>query len=833
LRLQGKLLLLLIPLVATALVAIGSAAYVQLRANLEDNHRHQIEILVDQITRQVQAKIRTAEANASLFASGYLLQEYALTDDEHERYRLLHRPLMRAFAGYQNAYPDYYELRFVLPDGYEAARRVVGTLPNQSDIEYDTALLEALAQARDRAHSQVAINPDNGELALYVGRAIRLRDSSVDPVVAEPLLRGYLIVTVRFSQLQRLLASRLLGSEGRLFVSDDNGRLLLGDGAAADSGSEAEHHHYVFSTADRQTLRDQLMRSNRVTLAWLDGAAYVHGRELSPGLYLYGALPNTVVASATARLRDTVVVVTLLTIAAFTVVLFAALRRLVLHPLRRLESLAHRIGHGHLDVTAPSSGKDEVASLARSFTRMAENLAASNAQVRFLAEHDSLTGLPNRHLFQDYLEKALAHAQRQRENLVMLFLDVDEFKNVNDTLGHQAGDILLREFAERLLGVVRAQDMVARRQSTPREMVARLGGDEFTILLPGVKEPTDAATVAQRIFQCLEAPFSIDQQQFFVGASIGVTVFPHDGETAADLIKHADLAMYHAKRSGKNNYQFFAPAMNETALRRMQMETRLRRALDNREFALFLQPIVDLAHGGIVSAEALIRWHDTETGQMVMPDEFIPVAESSGLILPIGEWVLEEACRISLRLQDRGLPALRIGVNASALQIENGQLVSRIEQVLRDTGLQPQRLELELTETVIMSAARSVQGDLERLRAMGVSLALDDFGVGYSSLSYLRHFAIDKLKIDRRFVHGCVDDESQRSIVEAIIALAHALGYRVVGEGIEDTRERNFLAARGCDLGQGFLFYRPMPAERFEALVTLSGAMPRRQAHGS
>lgn len=833
-RLQGKLLLLLIPLVGGALVAIGSVAYLQLRGNAERNYLQQMDTLLDQLSQQVQSKIRTAEANLELLAANYLVEKYALVADEAERYRLLQRPLLRSFAGYQNVYPDYYEIRYLLPDGYEAARRVLGEVPNRTETEAQNPFFRNLAAVEDAVRSELGVNSDNGEVALFVGKPLRLRDPSVDPVLAKPLLRGYLVITVSLSQLEQQLLSRPLGDTGILFVADAAGEILLHGHVHDDAAAALEpDHSHVLTAADLRALRGGVERPGRAWLDLLDGPVYLQGRELSPQLYLYGALPVDTVKAATEQLGELVIAITLSTIVAVAGVLFFALRRLVLRPLQRLEAVAHQIGRGRLDIAIASSGSDEMASLGQSLAGMAESLARSNERVRFLADHDSLTGLPNRRLFQDYLGKALARARRHGETLVLLFLDIDEFKNVNDTLGHQAGDVLLEQFAERLLGVLREEDMVAHNRRVPGEMVARLGGDEFIVLLPGLAAPATAAGIAERILGRLREPFVINRQRFFVGASIGITVYPDDGDSVPDLVKHADLAMYHAKRSGKNNYQFFAPEMNAAVVRRMHMERRLRQALERQEFVLHFQPVIELRSGRILGAEALVRWQDLDTGRLVPPDEFIPLAEATGLILPLGEWVLLQACTLAKGWQDRGLPRLQVGVNASALQVERGELSQKVREVLALTGLAAEWLELELTETVIMAAAAEVQAELTRLQALGCSIALDDFGVGYSSLNYLRHFSIDKLKIDRSFVRDCAGVTSQGGIVTAIIALAHAFGHKVVGEGVETEGELAFLQAQGCDLGQGFLFSRPLPAAEFEALLEQQAVATRLQACAS
>lgn len=808
-RLRGKLLTLLIPLVGSAMVALGSLAYLQLRDAAERAQLQQVETLLDQVARQVRAVIGAAQANAQLFASEYLLEKYALAEDEAERYRLLQRPLLRAFARYQKAYPDYYEIRFVLPDGYASARRVIGgTLGAGGAGEHDP-WIRALEDAGDGVQTRVRINPDNGEVAVYVGKPVRLRQITEDPTRARPVLRGYLVITMRLAELERQLDGRPFGESGLLFATDDASRLLF------DAGGRPA----LPSDGDRTRLREAIGAVDLVSLDWLDGPVYLLGRAVTPGLVLYAALPRATVQATTTRLGHIVVAATVLTILLVSGVLFAALRRLVLRPLQRLEGLAGAIGEGRLDVEIVSTGDDEMASLERSFARMAQSLAASNDRVRFLADHDSLTGLPNRRLFQEFLHRALAHSRRAEEKLGLLFLDMDEFKNVNDTLGHHAGDQLLERFAERLVGVLRAQDLVAHRNDGPGHLVARLGGDEFIILLSGVRSPTDAATVAERILDRLRDPFVINRQRFFIGASIGITVFPDDGDTVADLVKHADLAMYHAKRAGKNTYQFYSADMNVAAVHRMQTERRLRRALERDEFVLHFQPIVDLRTGVVVGAEALLRWQDPETGDLVPPDEFIPVAEACGLILPIGDWVLESATAIARGWPSHGPAPLRVCVNVSALQVEQGGLAARVAATLEQTGLEPSRLEVELTETVIMSSVATVQAELDQLKALGVTVALDDFGIGYSSLGYLRRFSIDTLKIDRSFVAGCMSQPSQRGIVSAVIAMAQALELRIVAEGIESDDERAFLCAEGCNLGQGYLFSRPLPAAEFERLL--------------
>ena len=434
-------------------------------------------------------------------------------------------------------------------------------------------------------------------------------------------------------------------------------------------------------------------------------------------------------------------------------------------------------------------------------------LKATEEKLERLAYYDSLTALPNRALFRDRLGHEMAGARRHGSRLAVMFIDLDRFKYVNDTLGHSAGDRLLLEVAERLVGCVREADTVA-----------RLGGDEFVVILADLEEGAWAGGVAQLIIDAISRPFTLDGQEVFVGASVGIGVWPDDGESAETLIKNADVAMYHAKEAGRGTFKFFTEAMNQHTAHHLELEACLRRALERDELRLHYQPQVDLASGEVVGMEALVRWENPERG-MVSPGEFIPIAEETGLILPIGEWVLEEVCRQLMAWRRAGLAPLPAAVNLSAHQFRQEDLAERIAGILERSGLEPRWLELELTETVVMQDAAATVATLERLTAMGLSIAIDDFGTGYSSLSYLKRFPVDKLKIDRSFIKDIPDDANDAAIADTVIRMARALGLRVVAEGVESEAQREFLRLRSCDYMQGFLFSRPLSAEAFEGVL--------------
>lgn len=435
---------------------------------------------------------------------------------------------------------------------------------------------------------------------------------------------------------------------------------------------------------------------------------------------------------------------------------------------------------------------------------------AMTLKMAHLAQHDFLTNLPNRVLLADRIAQAITLAKRGGTQLAVLFLDLDNFKHINDSLGHETGDKLLQSVTQRLSSCVRSSDTVSRQ-----------GGDEFVILLGESKNGEDAALTAEKILAELALPHKIAKLELHVTTSIGISVYPTDGQDAETLIKNADTAMYHAKEKGRNNYQFFRSAMNIRAVERQYIEANLRLALERQEFVLHYQPIVNLSSGQITGAEALLRWTHTEWG-VVLPERFVPIAEECGLIVPIGRWVLREACTQAKQWMDAGLPPMFISVNISALEFRQKDFFEGVRTILSDTGLEARYLELEITESVLMRDAESSATILHQLKNMGVQLAVDDFGTGYSSLSYLQRFPIDVLKIDRSFVQdiGTVSDNA--IIVSAVIGMGNSLKLRVVAEGVENQEQLTFLRTRFCEEGQGHIFSHPLIADELAQLLAPS-----------
>jgi diguanylate cyclase (GGDEF)-like protein len=426
----------------------------------------------------------------------------------------------------------------------------------------------------------------------------------------------------------------------------------------------------------------------------------------------------------------------------------------------------------------------------------------TQSRLAYMAEFDALTGLPNRNLLQDRLAQAVAQVHRRAEHGAVLFIDLDRFKLINDTLGHHLGDALLVEVGERLKRCVRGGDTVG-----------RVSGDEFGVVLSGVARIDDAAIVAQKILGALAEPFDLEGNAAYVTASIGISVFPADGEDAEMLLKNADLAMYRAKEMTRNAYCFFTAEMNRRAVAKLQLNTDLRRAIERGEFVLHYQPKVELREGRLLGAESLLRWNHPSRG-MVQPDEFIPALEDSGLILPVGEWALREACAQLRRWQAMGVSTLPVSVNLSAKQFHRPDLDALVRRVLADEGVAPELIELEITESCLMSNPEEAVRLLAGLRDAGLMISVDDFGTGYSSLSYLTRLPLTALKIDHSFVRDAAVSREAASIVRAVIDMAHNLEFTVIAEGVETADQVAFLRRHGCDVGQGYLFGRPVPADQ-------------------
>jgi len=513
------------------------------------------------------------------------------------------------------------------------------------------------------------------------------------------------------------------------------------------------------------------------------------------------------------------------------VVFSTLLVRQITGPLQRLSESTQSVTTGDLDCVVPIEGPREIRQLGAAFSEMISKLKHNIEQVYELAYVDKTTQLPNREFFRKELSRAIRRSVRQKTTGALLFVDLDGFKKVNDTHGHDSGDELLGQFSDRLANVLRAEDLIAFKvanamsedeggdpnsEGKNRQMLARLGGDEFTVLLSDLREATDAATVSQRIIEAVSKPFVVNGTEVRIGASIGIAIFPRDGSDYQTILKSADMAMYQAKEEGKNTYRYYSEELNLEASRRMEIEQDLRIALENRDqLELYYQPKIETKTGTPSSAEALIRWNHPEKG-MIQPLEFINVAEDCGLILPMGRWILEEACNQINRFEEQGMD-LTIAVNISTAQFSGGDLSKVVKEVLAQTGANPQKLELELTESMAMQNPDMALHHIKSLKELGIRFAIDDFGTGYSNLAQLSQLPFDVFKIDRSFVDMLTDkqDEHGRVIVRTILAMANSLNYETVAEGVETIGQLEFMTEFGCTYAQGYYFAKPMPEADF------------------
>ncbi|MEO6697092.1 MAG: EAL domain-containing protein, partial [Gammaproteobacteria bacterium] len=466
----------------------------------------------------------------------------------------------------------------------------------------------------------------------------------------------------------------------------------------------------------------------------------------------------------------------------------------------------------HRETSTPNESDIALIEQAANIVSIAIERKEAERRIMYLASHDALTDLPNRNLLQDRIQQAIVQARRSNGQGAVLFIDLDHFKIINDSLGHDVGDLLLKAVAERIVPSLRSEDTAARQ-----------GGDEFIVVLPSVANAQAAGTVAQKLLAELMAPYQIKEYELHTSASIGIAVFPDDGEDVDTLLKNSDTAMYHAKEAGRNNCQFFARQMNQLAAERQSLGTDLRHALERNELLLHFQPMVDMASGKLAGLEVLLRWQHPEQG-LISPLKFISLAEEAGLIVPIGEWVLRSVCMQLKAWQGQGYDVPRLAINLSARQFRQKALAETIARILGETGVEARFVELEITESVLMENTDVVVETLRKLNDMGLEISIDDFGTGYSSLSYLKRFPINKLKIDRSFVQDIATDPNDAAIVTAIIAMAHSLQMKVIAEGVETEEQLAFLGREGCDQYQGYCFSKPLSASEIVA------KLQRRQA---
>ncbi|MAM86374.1 MAG: hypothetical protein CME36_03570 [unclassified Hahellaceae] len=816
-KLNAKILLIILPLLVVAIGCTGWFAHSQLSEASLENSRRQVESALVDLRSSILATQSNTRSNLDLFANDTLLQRYVLTDEEG-RYDLLLTALLRLLSSYQKAYPAYFEIRILMPDGFEDVRLSSLDIINTTEFEANSAIFEKILAAGAHDSSFFAMNPDTGQVALYFSKPLLVRDNTREAFDAKPTLRAFLSVAVSLKWLQDKMNEARTETGAVLMLTDAQGKVFMHSEGAEFIRTEEHLSSKLSADGTSHARLENLLSAvpvqdfTAIQLGGQDGFLCSH--PVADSYRLVAWLPARKLVKRSNELALFIILICLGSVLVISLVLYAQLNMLIIRPIRHLQRATEAIGRGHLLKKIHVKGNDEVGALAESINAMSASLQKSHEQVRFLAYHDTLTALPNRLMFYEQLASTIATARRSGARFAVLYLDLDHFKRVNDTLGHRAGDQLLGIVAERLAHCMRESDFIARSDSTEDEvsspgMLARIGGDEFLLLLQDIPDLLLPGVIAERIVDSISKPIPVDNNECYVSASLGITIYPDDGESPDLLIKYADIAMYHAKSEGRNNFQYYRDSMNSAMVERANMESKLREAIRENRLFLQYQPQADLRSGEVIGVEALVRWSDPELG-MISPSTFIPFAEENGLIVEIGTWVLEQACRQAVAWLDETGTPIKVAVNVSAVQFAKGNFQEVVRSTLTRSGLAPSHLCLEITETSFMEHIDRIDIVLEEIRALGVLIALDDFGKGFSSLNYLRQFPIDILKIDRSFVNELSDTDSDTgAIITAIIAMAHALHIKVIAEGVENAQQLESLRSRDCDFVQGFYLYRP------------------------
>lgn len=816
-KLLLKMLGWLVPLVLLPLLAVGILAYQTVQQITIDQAHSELMKITDDVGHSVRSNSDRARTNLDVISNDSLIQDYLRAPDK-ERYTLYQAPLLRRFKALQTAYPEYLSLQLHTAQGSNTVSRKVDDKAALSDA-MATTLINQLRDAETSAPLLLVPDTFSTEqpwliLAKRVDGRLQTHNSGVTGTL------GYLIASVDGHYLQQTLDEASARQDALYLVTNAKGQALF-------SSKETEPGTLV------SILKNSMgtSQSNVIELSLQDRRYLALKSELTTGVDVYVLKSLSALTSASESLTRIMAAVSLIVATVAIIVLYFIVTLVITGPLSKLNDATRAIATGDLDITIDVDQSDEVGDLARSLRNMTHKLKRSTEQIEELAYYDTLTGLPNKVSFLDGVQSLIQQAETNNTMMAVLFFDLDNFKTINDSLGHHYGDELLMSVGTRLRECIRGSDMMQNAHNLQKEvkgsMIARLGGDEFTLALANIQEPQQASKVAVRILTKLAMPFHLNDNEVFVGASIGIAVYPRDGTSVESLLKHADIAMYEAKSRGKNNFQYFDQQMNDPINERLALESAMRAAIEHQEFQLYYQPKVPVGDARRYEFEALLRWKHPQKG-FVSPAVFIPIAEETGLIQQIGEWIFDTACEQIRRWLDEGYENVCVSVNLSPVQMNFGNPIGVITHCLQQHEVPARHLEVEITESGLMRNEQIATSILEHLKETGIHVALDDFCTGYSSLAYLRRFPIDVLKIDRAFIKDVESDPVSTKVLDAVIALAKSLDLAIVAEGVETQAQLSLLQQRGCDLIQGYFYARPTPAR--EAMEFFDGHYAARDA---
>lgn len=817
-KLRKKIILAIVLSIIASMLLLATIVFAQLRHRSEMMVLHQMATLLDETQNKTNDFVKNAIANAKLFASSNYIDRYLDVEDEAERYALLQPGLLQLFNKYQNLYPEYKKIQLILPDGYEDTRVAIPPFADLTHDVQDVPYFDFIKRGDRGYRTAVINNPKNSNPALLISIAIRHPEPGTSLIEARDRLVGYLVLTVSLDTLDALVERNGIGESGYLTVINKQKKIVFHPNAEMIN-TDATQLFKALSV--NSLLTDELDEVKRMVKSKVDGEyVYVQGRVLNSDLTLLSVLPDTEFQPVLLNLGLTIILVGIFAVTASSYLLYVLLSRLVLIPVNQLQQLAFHIGDGRAADMADLNlqRSDEIGDLARAFYAMNSklmqsmlNLTNSYREIEELAYKDSLTGLPNRRAFLHEVKKAASQWEDHSFSKALLYLDVNNFKKINDTFGHEAGDELLRIVGARLeLFLEQCELQIKNSACTDATAaVARIGGDEFVFLTHRLDDSMDAGLVVEQILLELEKPMELAGQKLTIGVSIGIACFPDNGNEIEHLMQCADAAMYEAKRWNGSSYRFYSSNLDCDKHERLELENDLKNAIETQALTLYFQPQVATRNKQIVGLEALLRWNHPKHG-FVSPEKFVGLAEDMGMIGVLGTWVLDEACRQWALWHEQGFELPRVAVNVSQKQFGHGYLPDIVASTLVKYDMPPEALELEITESCMMDVKSDVLHSLNVIRNSGVRIAMDDFGTGYSSLGSLNSLPIDILKIDRSFVTGVKVGEPNEKIVSAIVSLAHNLGLEIVAEGVETLSDYKYLLDRECEICQGYWFSRPL-----------------------
>jgi len=816
-KLRGKILTLLIPISIIPLLLVGGISYLFIQTNVKKITSSQLKTEMSQVADYIAYSIKTVNANMVLFTQNELFKKYIASPNmvQHQTIKPL---LISKFQKFQKVYPDYYDIRIYSKEGNETARVISDLKP----VQDRSKIISTLIRSRLDRLSGFVQSKSGRSLDFFEIQEVRPRLFSQKSIVKPLSFYSYFFIAVDFSSIKSILKKSNIENDAYFYIVNGKGKILFKTGKKNTGHSPFAGE----ARANQSNMEKSLIKtiiSSRVShlekYRFYDDkhSVYAGYQRLPDGFFLIGLIPVKSLDFPGLELSHYFLWILLWVALIASLLIFFHVNRVLINPIQLLRKQIKQIKEGDFRFENRLYGNDEIAELSDDFKSMSDALAKSAERVNSLAYYDPLTGLANRTTFQIQISKAINHCQRMDTSLALLYIDIDDFKYVNDVYGHHIGDNLLKEAAIRLEDCLRSVDYISRQEKDyedwTNDMVVRLGGDEFTVILNDVLQAHQVSIIAQRIVKSLSTPFIMGDSELTLSASIGIAMFPMDGQTSDQLIKSADLAMYEAKQKGKNNFHFFTSALDAAVTKRLELENDLQIALEHGQFFVVYQPKVDANNGLVKSIEALVRWQHPEKG-LIFPSQFIPVAEDTRKIIDIGAIVLQKTCKQIKYWRKNNINNLTVSVNLSAVQLVTIDMFMLIKQNLEKYQIPTGALGIEISENLLAKDVNKSIDVLNKIKQLGVNIALDDFGSGFSSLSYLGKWPIDTLKIDRSFILEIENNFESQMVMKAIVALAKALSLKIVAEGVETISQLQLVRHYKCDLIQGYLFSKPVLPEK-------------------